>query len=540
MLSPLSKDKWTYDTAAHLAARAGFGESPSQLERWTKQGMDATIQELLHPDPDQTSLPKCATPNQLADLRARVNQATDSEEKKTARQTLRDAENQAFYELISWWTQRMLTTRAPLLEKMTLFWHGHFATSAAKVRSPYKLWQQNETLRRDALGNFVTLTKAISRDPAMMVYLDLASSQAEHPNENFARELMELFTLGEGHYTEPDIKESARAFTGYRIDRFEQFRFAKNQCDAGSKTFMAQTGNWDGDEIIDIILRQPVAAKFICTKIWKYFAYEDPAAELTDRLAEIFRQNYEIRQLLETIFLSEEFYSQRARDAIGKSPVQYIVEAGRTLGVSIPNGFTLFIVYLRMGQTPFYPPNVKGWDGGKSWINTATLTFRYQLARQLVLGIREVNQPRPKTTPPASPSPSALASSSAQPSPSTQTANTMTQTDNSSGQSGISMAQTENSMEQTENTKGQSLKAMAQNAVRLPALPLANLVTIEDRADPEAALRRIYARVFQTTPDPQFFSRILAVIKEKPLPLSDDAIRDLVALIMMTPNYQVC
>ena len=233
MLSPLSKDKWTYDNAAHLAARAGFGESPSQLERWTKQGMDATIQELLHPDLDQTSLPKGATPNQLADLRARVNQATDPEGKKTARQTLRDAENQAFYELISWWTQRMLTTRAPLLEKMTLFWHGHFATSAAKVRSPYKLWQQNETLRRDALGNFVTLTKAISRDPAMMIYLDLASSQAEHPNENFARELMELFTLGEGHYTEADIKESARAFTGYRIDRFEQFRFAKNQSDAG-------------------------------------------------------------------------------------------------------------------------------------------------------------------------------------------------------------------------------------------------------------------------------------------------------------------
>jgi hypothetical protein len=374
----------------------------------------------------------------------------------------------------------------------------------------------------------------------MMIYLDLASSQAEHPNENFARELMELFTLGEGHYTEPDIKESARAFTGYRIDRFEQFRFAKNQFDAGSKTFMAQTGNWDGDEIIDIILRQPAAAKFICTKVWKYFAYEDPDSELTDRLAEIFRQNYEIRQLLETIFSSEEFYSQRARDAIVKSPVQYIVEAGRTLGVNIPNGFTLYIVYQRMGQTPFYPPNVKGWDGGKSWINTATLTFRYQLARQLVLGIREVDQPHPETTPQASPSPSALASGLAQPSPSTQTANPMAQTDNSSGQSGISMAQTENSMEQTENTKGQSLRAMAQNAVRLAALPVDNLLTTEDRADPEAALRRIYARAFQTTPDPQLFSRILAVAKEKPLPLSDDAIRDLVALMMMTPNYQVC
>ena len=540
MLSPLSKDKWTYDAAAHLAARAGFGESPSQVERWTKQGMEATIQELLHPDADQTSPPRCSTPDQFVDLRARAIHASDPEEKRNAQQTLRQAQNQEFYELVSWWTQRMLTTGAPLLEKMTLFWHGHFATSAAKVRSPYKLWQQNETFRRHALGNFVTLTKAVSRDPAMMVYLDLAASKAEHPNENFARELMELFTLGEGNYTEPDIKESARAFTGYRIDRTEQFRFAKNQSDSGNKTFMGQTGSWDGDQIIDIILKQPVAAKFISNKIWKYFVYDDPDSELTDKLAEIFRQNYEVRQLLETIFASEEFYSQRARDAIIKSPVQYVVEAGRTLGVSIPTGFTLFIVYQRLGQTPFFPPNVKGWDGGKSWISTATLTFRYQLARQLVLGIREVNKPRPASTPQASPSPSALASASAQPSPSTQAGNDMAQTDGSADQSGISMAQKENSMEQAENRKQQSPKNMAQNTVQLPPLPVDKLIKNEDRGDPEAALRRIYARAFQTTPDPLLFGRILAVAKEKPLPLSDDAIKDLVALMMMTPNYQVC
>jgi uncharacterized protein (DUF1800 family) len=517
MLGQLSKDKWTYDTASHLAARAGFGESSAQLERWTQQGLDATVQELLHPDSDNYSLPSCATPDQFADLRVRMVQASDAVGKKTAQRALREAQNHEFYALINWWTQRMLTTRAPLLEKMTLFWHGHFATSAAKVRSPHKLWQQNETLRRHALGNFVTLTKAISCDPAMMVYLDLATSQAEHPNENFARELMELFTLGEGNYTEADIKESARAFTGYRIDRLEQFRFAKNQCDAGSKTFLAQIGNWNGDQIIDIILKQPVAANFITSKIWKFFVYEDPESQLTDKLSEIFRQNYEMRQLLETIFLSEEFYSQRARDAIVKSPVQYVVEAGRTLGVSIPTGFTLFNIYRQMGQVPFYPPNVKGWDGGKSWINTATLTFRYQLARQLVLGIRVVSEAKPKTAPQASPSPQG--SVSAQPSASTQ-----------------AMI----AMEQNGNTMTETPKVMAQKAVRLPPLPVDALVTGEDRADPEAALRKLYARAFQTTPDPQLFSRILAVAKEKTLPLADDAIRDLVALIMMTPNYQVC
>jgi uncharacterized protein (DUF1800 family) len=508
MLSELSKEKWTCDTAAHLAARAGFGESPSRLEQWTQQGMEATIQELLHPVSDTTPPPNSVIPDQFAELREQARDATSPDEKVQARRALRQAIKQQLYELINWWTQRMLTTPAPLVEKMTLFWHGHFATSGLKVRSPYKLWQQNETFRRHALGNFARLTKAISRDPAMMVYLDLQTSHLEHPNENFAREVMELFTLGEGNYSEADIKESARAFTGYRIDRFEEFRFVKNQFDGGTKTFLQQTGNWNGDQIIDIILKQPAAAKFISSKLWKFFAYEDPDPQLIDKLAELFRQNYEVRPLLETIFSSEEFYSQRARDAIVKSPVQYVVESGRTLGVNLPGGRTLFAVYQRLGQVPFFPPNVKGWDGGKSWINTATLTFRYQLARQLVLGIRLVNEQPAKArfaSPSAQTLPLAQASPSAQASPMTQTAS-----------------------------------LPGQNGVRLPALPIDQLVTAEDRKDPEAAVRKIYARAFQTTPDPQLFDRILAVAKIKPLPLADDAIRDLVALMMMTPNYQVC
>jgi uncharacterized protein (DUF1800 family) len=508
MLSQLSKEKWTYDTAAHLAARAGFGESPSRLEQWTQQGMEATIQELLHPVSDTTPPPNSVVPDQFAELREQARDATSPDEKVQARRTLRQAIKQQLYELINWWTQRMLTTPAPLVEKMTLFWHGHFATSGLKVRSPYKLWQQNETFRRHALGNFARLTKAISRDPAMMVYLDLQTSHPEHPNENFAREVMELFTLGEGNYSEADIKESARAFTGYRIDRFEEFRFVKNQFDGGTKTFLQQTGNWNGDQIIDIILKQPAAGKFISSKLWKFFAYEDPDPQLIDKLAELFRQNYEVRPLLETVFSSEEFYSQRARDAIVKSPVQYVVESGRTLGVNLPGGRTLFAVYQRLGQVPFFPPNVKGWDGGKSWINTATLTFRYQLARQLVLGIRLVNEQPAKArfaSPSAQTLPLAQASPSAQASPMTQTAS-----------------------------------LPGQNGVRLPALPIDQLVTAEDRKDPEAAVRKIYARAFQTTPDPQLFDRILAVAKIKPLPLADDAIRDLVALMMMTPNYQVC
>jgi uncharacterized protein (DUF1800 family) len=525
MLSQLSKDQWTYDAAAHLAARAGFGESPSQLDRWAQQGMEATIQELLHPVSDTTVPPSCAAPNQFQQLRERVRLATSPDEKKEIRRAIQEATKQQLFELINWWTQRMLTTPAPLVEKMTLFWHGHFATSGLKVRSPYKLWQQNETFRRHGLGSFAALTKAISRDPAMMVYLDLQTSQAEHPNENFARELMELFTLGEGNYTEADVKESARAFAGYRIDRFEEFRFAKNQSDGGSKTFLRQTGNWNGDQIIDIVLQQPAAAKFISSKLWKFFAYEDPDSQLTDRLAELFRKNYEIRPLLETIFSSEEFYSQRARDAIVKSPVQYVVESGRTLGVNLPSGRTLFLVYQQLAQVPFFPPNVKGWDGGKNWINTATLTFRYQLAQQLVRGIRMVSE-RPLAKAPQ-PSPSALASPLTQASPLAQ-----------ASASPLASATAQRASLMTQN--GSLSADYSATGSRLPALPVDQLVTAEDRKDPEATVRKIYARAFQTTPDPQLFDRILAVAKLKALPLTDDAIRDLVALMMMTPNYQVC
>ena len=460
--------------------------------------MEATIQELLHPDAENQAPPSFVAPNQLVPLREQVKAAASPDQKREAQKALRQAVNDQVFQLVSWWTQRMITTQAPLIEKMTLFWHGHFATSGDKVRSSYKLWQQNETFRRNALGNFGTLTKTISRDPAMMVYLDLASSKLEHPNENFARELMELFTLGEGNYTEPDIKQSARAFTGYRINpATEQFLFAARQFDAGTKTFLGQTGNWNGDQIIDVILKQPGCAKFMTSKLWRFFAYENPEPELIDGLAATFTHyNYEIRPLLEKIFSSQEFYSERARDAIVKSPVQYTVEAGRTLGVSVPTGRVLINIYRQMGQIPFYPPNVKGWDGGKSWINTATLAFRYQVARQLVIGIKMPPEPQP--------------AASATPSPTMEVMQPLT------------------------NVAAQN------NGTRLAPLPVEKLISGADRSNPEALLGQLYSHVFQKSPNQQLFDRLLTVAKLKPLPLDDNAIRDLVTLMMTTPNYQVC
>ena len=202
---------------------------------------------------------------------------------------------------------------APLLEKMTLFWHGHFATSVQKARDGYWMWLQNDTLRHHALGNFVALTKAISRDPAMMIYLDLPQSRREHPNENWARELMELFTVGIGNYTEQDVRESARAFTGYRLDLATQrFRFAPNQHDAGAKNFQGRAGNFNGDDIIDILTKQPACAEFIGRKICRYFIEDEPSVQLVNLVAERMRaHNFEMKPLLWEIFCSEEFYSER-------------------------------------------------------------------------------------------------------------------------------------------------------------------------------------------------------------------------------------
>jgi Protein of unknown function (DUF1800) len=356
------------------------------------------------------------------------------------------------------------------------------------------------------------LTKAVSRDPAMLVWLDLASSQKERPNENFARELMELFTLGEGYYTENDVKESAKAFTGYRINPIDQqFRFAASQFDPSIKVFMKNAGPWNGDQIIDIILEQPQCARFVVTKIWRFFVYEDPDASLVDELAAKFRQaHYEIKPLLRTIFSSEEFYSDRAKGVIIKSPVQYLVQARRSLGVCAPEGRALANIYRQLGQVPFYPPNVKGWDGGKSWINTGTLTYRYQIARALISGIRpeEAGLPKfpPKTASSMSPEPAGPNAVASMPS-------------------------------------NLDVGTPKPAATPLPPLtapwPVEKYVNSQDRSDVQRLLEKLYTRIFQSRPKPDLLKNFIEVASNKTLPLDDGSIRDLVMLMMTTPNYQV-
>jgi uncharacterized protein (DUF1800 family) len=383
MLSSLPDAAWDRAKAAHLLNRAGFGGSPAEIAALHKRGMHGALDQLFDAPDDVAQFPKpdWAEPRDLRALRDEIRKLPE-DERRSKMQAIRKEQQAQTMELIGWWLGRMRNSPNPLREKMTLFWHGHFATSMRKVRQSFLMWQQNETLRRNALGNFASLVKAISRDPAMMIFLDTNQSRRSRPNENFARELMELFTLGIGNYTETDIREAARAFTGYKINpRTGTFRFAQLQHDDGQKEFSGETGPFDGDDIIDLILEKPACAKFIVKKVWEFFVYENPEDGLLNQLAMNFRVgNYEIRPLMRQIFGSAEFYSPKAVRTQIKSPVQWLTQTAKICEAQPPRGRVVIQALRQLGQVPFAPPSVKGWDGGKSWITTSTLLLRYNLA----------------------------------------------------------------------------------------------------------------------------------------------------------------
>jgi uncharacterized protein (DUF1800 family) len=301
------------------------------------------------------------------------------EQKKDRQQTV---------ELRYWWLERMARGSRPLQEKLTLFWHGHFATSVEKVRDPYLMWLQNDLFRQQGTGYWFDLLLAVAKDPAMLVWLDQAQSRKEHPNENFAREVMELFTLGEGHYTEKDVTEGARALTGWTYNRLDQeFDERPRLHDYGSKTFLGQTGNFTGEDILRIIVDQPQAARFITAKLWNYFAGEQPGEEINAALAEVFRDSgNQFKPVLKAMFRCEAFYSPSIVRNQVKSPVQWLVGSVRMLERPLPGPFICAGLTKNLGQDLFAPPNVKGWDGGLSWITTNNLLARYNEAAILVQG----------------------------------------------------------------------------------------------------------------------------------------------------------
>ncbi len=284
----------------------------------------------------------------------------------------------------AWWLTRMLYTPHPLQEKITLFWHNHFATSNAKVQSARFMLGQYALLRKHALGNFARLLQEMSYDPAMLVWLDGRGSKKGNPNENYARELMELFSLGIGHYTEQDIREAARAFTGWDVTGAAAV-FNKAQHDDGQKTFLGQTGHWKPDDIVRICLEQKAAPYFICGKLFRFLVSDSitPSRELLEPLASAFvASNHDFGAMVKTVLSSNLFFSDEVYRTKVKAPVDFALGIVKALEGKI--GTTALATALeQLGQNVFNPPSVKGWDGGTAWLNGQTLLYRQNLALAL-------------------------------------------------------------------------------------------------------------------------------------------------------------
>ena len=372
-----------YEGARHLLNRTGFGATDAEVRAFAPLERVEAVDRLLAA---ARTGPTLAPPAFVSDeftpfYRVRAMSAEE-------RMAVQRRYAQQGFELRAWWLREMLATPSPLTERMTLFWHNHFATSQQKVRSPQLMYRQNALLRREALGNFATLLHAVAKDPAMLIYLDNAGNRRQAPNENFAREVMELFTLGEGHYSEHDIKEAARAFTGWSLDRDTgTFMYRAAWHDVGDKTVLGVNGFLGGDEVLDILLARPETAEFIAGKLWREFGSPVPDAAAVKSAARAFRESrYEVKPLLRSLLLSDAFWAPANRGTLIKSPVDLVVGSLRTFDIHPMDLRPAAFVCAALGQNLFAPPNVKGWPGGDTWIDSATLLGRKQFVDRLFRG----------------------------------------------------------------------------------------------------------------------------------------------------------
>ncbi len=377
--SPAKNVEWNFKWAAHLYRRAAFGfpatdgktASQQLLDQAVKQGRDACVEQLLAGGDGQEDF----------------NDLMDTLGGQIAKYTAPRFSPPEHEKLQGWWLYRMFHSPHPLLERCTLFWHNHFATSIAKVGKSHLMFVQNNLLRQHALDKFQPLLSGISHDPAMLLWLDSNSNIKGRPNENYAREIMELFSLGVGNYTETDIREAARSFTGWGAAG-GKFVFNKSLHDDGEKTVLGETGNFDGDDVVRIIMQQPATARFLTRKLFREFVSEaqSPSDELLEPLAAQLRQtDFDIKACVATILRSNVFYSEHAYRCRIKSPVDYVIGLTRSFNANVSMK-RLAESMDGLGQTLFAPPNVKGWDGGRAWLNSASLLARHNLAAKLVGG----------------------------------------------------------------------------------------------------------------------------------------------------------
>jgi len=353
----------------HLYARAGFGIRFEDLHDHENWSIKKAVRKLFKASEkeDQISV--------LAENIERRNYAMLTQEEKKLLQEERNKQTRA---LNGAWIKQLSETDAQLREKMTLFWHNHFACNIGNAFYEQEL---NNIERANALGNFKTLLLEVSKSPAMLQFLNNQQNQKKHPNENFARELMELFTLGRGNYTEQDIKESARSFTGWAYNgKTGEFAFRPNVHDNGIKTFKGKTGNFCGEDIIDMILANKQTAVFISTKLYRYLVNEMPDEGRINQMADVFyRSGYEIKPLLQFVFLSDWFYDDKNTGNLVKSPIELLIGLNRQFYISYQNPDVLMQFQRVLGQVLFRPPNVAGWPGGRNWIDSSSLMYRMKI-----------------------------------------------------------------------------------------------------------------------------------------------------------------
>jgi hypothetical protein len=374
---PGAADPWNLKWAGHLYRRAAFGATLTELREAVRRGFPSTLDLLIQGQPDATRRQQILT--SLGEQVAKQGEISN---------------------LRGWWMYFILYSPHPLQEKLTLFWHNHFATSIAKVQRTELMFEQNKTLRKYALGKFRPFLLDMSRDPAMLIWLDSNSNIKGKANENYARELMELFSLGVGHYTEQDVREAARAFTGWHTDG-EKFEFNEHFHDAGEKVLLGQKGGWDGGDVVRIVLDRPETAQFLIRKLYGFLISESatPPDALLEPLAESFRKSdYDMTGLVKSMLRSRHFYSDYAYRQRIKSPVELVAGAVRSL-VKIDKAqlppTELASQVAAMGQQLFEPPNVKGWVGGRAWLNSATVLARDNFAQMAASG----HYPAPSDSP---------------------------------------------------------------------------------------------------------------------------------------------
>jgi len=359
---------WTEKEAAHLLNRAAFSALPAEIEACLALGKEETVRRLI----EGRSLTDEAV--ELPPIEEVVADGKPLKPDLISDQQL-------------YWLYRMARSQAPLVEKMTLFWHGHFATSNQKVARVNLMVRQNEMFRAGALGNFRDLVLAVGKDPAMMVWLDVNSNKKGKPNENYAREVMELFTLGIGNYTEDDVKEAARAFTGWTVNRDTgEVTFNPKQHDNSVKHVLGRSGNFDETSLIDVLFEQKALSRFMAAKLLKFFAVGNPHPDWIEAVAEHFRTKSTVGEVLGNLFLSDEFYKPEYRLALVKSPAEYVAGILRTLNVPLSKGYVNLMRL--MGQELYLPPNVAGWKGGESWLMSSLLVARFQFAQSVARKVK--------------------------------------------------------------------------------------------------------------------------------------------------------